>query len=78
MSAVTQAWLADVVFRPLSPEEFATFHEPDYVKIAWTLRADPFNTTEAIFRSETGLVTTDPAARAKFRRYWAFASPASS
>jgi hypothetical protein len=75
MGAVTQPWLADVVFRPLPPEEFATFHEPDYVKIAWTLRADPLSATESIFRTETRVVTTDPAARVKFRRYWAFASP---
>lgn len=75
MGAVTQPWLADVVFRPLLSEEFAAFHEPDYVKIAWTLRADPLTATESIFRTETRVVTTSPAARAKFRRYWAFASP---
>jgi hypothetical protein len=75
MGAVTQPWLGDVVFRPLPPEEFAAFHEPDYVKIAWTLRADPLTATESIFRTETRVVATDPAARRKFRRYWAFASP---
>jgi hypothetical protein len=63
------------VFRPLPPEEFAAFHEPDSVKIVWTLRADPLSATESIFRTETRVVTTDAAARAKFRRYWAFASP---
>src|SRR5215471_13414694 len=40
MGAVTQPWRANVVFRPLAPDEFAAFHEPDSVKIAWTLRAD--------------------------------------
>jgi hypothetical protein len=75
MGAVTQPWKADVVFRPLAPEEFAGFDEPDFVKIAWTLRADPLGAAESIFRTETRVVTTDPGARAKFRRYWAFASP---
>jgi len=75
MGAVTQPWLADVVFRPLPPDEFAAFHEPDYVKIVWTLRADPLGVSDSIFRTETRVVTTDPAARAKFRRYWAFVSP---
>lgn len=28
MGAVTQAWMANVVFRTLPPEEFATFQEP--------------------------------------------------
>ncbi|HVH26114.1 MAG TPA: hypothetical protein VM818_05120 [Vicinamibacterales bacterium] len=75
MGAVTQPWLADVVFRPLSPDAFATFREPDYVKIAWTLRADPVGSSESIFRTETRVATTDRRARAKFRRYWAFVSP---
>ena len=75
MGAVTQPWMADVVFRPLSPEEFAAFHDPNYVKIAWTLRADPVGPAESVFRTETRVVATDPAARAKFRRYWSFVSP---
>jgi hypothetical protein len=75
MGAITQPWLADVVFRPLPPEEFAAFHDPDYVKIAWTLRADPAGPAESIFRTETRAVATDPVARARFRRYWSFLSP---
>jgi hypothetical protein len=75
MGAVTQPWMADVVFRPLPPEEFAAFHEPDYVKIVWTLRADPVGAAESVFRTETRVATTDPTARARFRRYWSFASP---
>lgn len=38
MGAVTQAWLANPVFRGVPPDEFAAFDEPDYVKIVWTLR----------------------------------------
>ena len=75
MGAVTQPWKADVVFRPLPPGEFAAFHEPEFVKIVWTLRADPLGAAESIFRTETRVVTTDAVARARFRRYWAFASP---
>ena len=41
MGAVTQPWEADVVFRPLPSAEFAAFAEPGFVKIVWTLRADP-------------------------------------
>jgi hypothetical protein len=75
LGAVTRPWMADVVFRPLPSDKFAAFAEPDYVKIAWTLRADPIGAAASIFRTETRVVTTDRAARAKFRRYWAFASP---
>lgn len=75
VGAVTQPWLANVVFRGLSPEEFKAFHEPDFVKIAWTLRADPVGPAESIFRTETRVVTTDPGARDRFRWYWARFSP---
>lgn len=75
MGAVTQPWMADVVFRPLPPDEFTAFREPGYVKIAWTLRADALSATESIFRTETRVSTTDPTARARFRRYWSLVSP---
>jgi hypothetical protein len=75
MGAVTQPWKAEVVFRAVAPNEFAAFAEPGYVKIAWTLRADPIGPVESIFRTQTRAVATDAGARARFRRYWAFVSP---
>lgn len=75
MGAVTRPWEANVVFRPLPPEKFAAFDEPGYVKIAWTLRADPVTLTESIALSETRVTTTDITARRKFRQYWVFLSP---
>ena len=75
MGAVTQPWLADVVFRPLPPDQFAAFCEPGFVKIVWTLRADPDGPSHAIFRTETRVVATDPVARSRFRGYWARFSP---
>lgn len=75
VGAVTRPWEADVTFRALPPEDFAAFSEPGFVKIAWTLRADPVGESASIFRTETRAVATDPAARARFRGYWAFASP---
>ena len=73
--AVTQPWQANVVFRAVPPGEFASFNEPGFVKIAWTLRADPISDTQSVFRTETRVVATDPAARALFRRYWSWISP---
>jgi hypothetical protein len=75
VGAVTKPWEANVVFRALAADQFAAFHEPGYVKIAWTLRADPLSATETVIRTETRVTTTGSAARAKFRRYWAFLSP---
>lgn len=75
VGAVTRPWEANVTFRALPPDQFARFREPGYVKIAWTLRAEPVGATESIFRTETRAVATDASARAKFRCYWAFLSP---
>src|SRR4249920_16351 len=63
MGAVTQPWKANVTFRELPPADFVAFNEPDYVKIAWTLRADPIDADASIFRTETRAVATDAAAR---------------
>ena len=75
MGAVTQPWNANPVFRALPPEEFASFDEPGYVKIIWTLRADPAGKDKSVFRTETRAVATDPESRKKFRRYWSWLSP---
>ena len=75
LGAVTRPWEPNPVFRDLVPREFITFAEPGYVKIAWTLRADPIDQQTSIFRSETRAMATDVEARVKFRRYWALVSP---
>ena len=75
VGAVTRPWEANVVFRGLSPNEFKAFREPNYVKIAWTLRVEASTPAETICRTETRVATTDPAARARFRWYWARFSP---
>jgi hypothetical protein len=75
MGAVTRPWEANPVFRALPPDDFAAFAEPGYVKIVWTLRADPRGAVSSTFRTETRVLTTDAAARDRFRPYWALASP---
>jgi len=75
LGAITQPWKRDVVFRALSPEEFAGFHDPDFVKIVVTIGADPIDSTTSRLRIGTYVATTDSVARARFRRYWAVFSP---
>jgi hypothetical protein len=75
VGAITKPWEADVTFRALPPGKFAAFAEPGFVKIVWTLRADRVDDRTSIFRTETRAVATDAEATARFRRYWAWASP---
>ena len=73
--AVTQPWHADVKFRAIPADEFAAFGEPGYAKIAWTFWVDPLDAAASTFHTETRVMTTDAASRARFRLYWAIFSP---
>jgi hypothetical protein len=75
VGAVTRPWEPNVTFHAIPPDEFAAFSTAGFVKIVWTLRADPVDDHASIFRTETRAIATDATARARFRRYWAFASP---
>jgi hypothetical protein len=75
MGAVTEPWKADVEFKAMPPDSFAVFDEPGFVKIVWTLRADPAGQGRSTFRTETRAVATDADARRRFRRYWSLAEP---
>lgn len=75
LGAVTKPWEPNPVFQDLLPRDFRSFAEPGFVKIAWTLRADPVEAGGCIFRSETRAIATDAEARTKFRRYWSLVSP---
>jgi hypothetical protein len=75
LGAICRPWEANVHFQPLAPDVFAAFCEPGYVKIAWTLRADPLPDGSTRFVTETRAVGTDPVARRRFRTYWSFVAP---
>lgn len=75
LGAVTQPWVANVRFEGLAPDQFAGFEGPGYVKIAWTLSAEPIDARSSMVRTETRVATTDKHARERFRRYWAVISP---
>jgi hypothetical protein len=75
LGAVTQPWVANPTFRSIPAGEFAAFNEPGYVKIAWTLRADPLDRGHSRFHTETRVCTTDADARDRFRTYWSFVAP---
>lgn len=75
MGAATKPWEPNPVFRAIPADEFAAFAEPGYVKIVWTLRADPDGEGECFFRTETRAIATDQPSRQRFRWYWSFLSP---
>ena len=71
VGAYTQPWHQNVTFHALAPEQFAAFREPGYVKIVWTIEAEPVGSDRSVFTTRTRVVSTDPGARRRFRLYWA-------
>jgi hypothetical protein len=67
----TRPWQGQVRFQPLTPAGFAAFGEPGYVKIAWTMAAEPLGPDRSMFITRTRAVATDRQARREFWRYWA-------
>ena len=49
--------------------EFVAFEEPGYMKGAMNFRVEPVDAGTEL-RTETRVLTTDPASRRAFRRYW--------
>ena len=73
MGAVAQPWVGNVDFKEMTPEEFAVFAVPGFVKIVWTLEAEPLDHSTTRFRTQTRVTATDGSARRRFRLYWIFA-----
>jgi hypothetical protein len=71
VGAYTQPWHQQVTFHPLPPEDFARFDRPGYVKIVWTLQAEPLGPDASLLVTRTRAAATDPESRKRFRRYWA-------
>lgn len=71
----TKPWEPNPVMHALPPERFKTFADPDYARVAFTVRVDPLSPARCIARTETRVQTTDDRSRAKFRWYWSFLSP---
>jgi hypothetical protein len=75
LGAATMPWHANPIFRSVAGAEFLAFHDPGYVKIAWSLRVEPVDACRCVFHTETRVTTTDADARERFKRYWSFVAP---
>jgi len=73
--AVTQPWRPNPEFRGLPRDEFASFCEPGYAKIALTMRVDPLGDGTSLAQTETRVATTDAESRSRLRRYWSLVAP---
>jgi hypothetical protein len=69
VGSVGKFWQGDYGRRPVPAENFASFNEPGYAKLAISLSLWPtYGATQLRYEARTA--TTDLTARAHFRRYW--------
>ena len=70
VGGVGRFWRPEGAIRPVSPEEFATFGEPGFVKAAFNFRTAPEPGGRCRLTTETRIAATDDGARRDFGRYW--------
>jgi hypothetical protein len=63
---------------PTTPEQFSSFDEPGFAKIAASLRVDPRGSNSSILTLETRVAIPDDTSRRRFKRYWLVIGPFSS
>ena len=77
LGQVSHPWkaVADSTAAPTTPEQFTSFDEPGFAKIATSLRIDRFGNDSSILTVETRVALTDDESRRRFRRYWLVIGP---
>jgi hypothetical protein len=80
LGQVSRPWkaVAASADAPTTPEQFTSFDEPGFAKIAASLRIDPYGKDSSILTIETRVAITDDESRRRFRRYWLLIGPFSS
>jgi hypothetical protein len=68
--AVGKFWQKEIEWRDVPRDEFATFADPGFGKIACDFRVQPCGPGRTLLTYECRTATTSPDARAKFARYW--------
>jgi hypothetical protein len=75
LGSIGRFWQADYGARRVAADEFRTFADPGYAKLAMSFRVAPAGKGRSVLRYEARTATTDEAARRQFRRYWRVIRP---
>ncbi|MEV8099624.1 hypothetical protein [Kitasatospora sp. NPDC085879] len=68
--AVGKPWQASIEWRRVEPEEFASFDEVGWAKMAAAFVVHPYGTRRSLLTYEARTACTDPESTARFGRYW--------
>lgn len=75
LGAVGRFWRRDYGARDITPEDFAAFDEPGYLKLAVSSRVTRVGYDQSILHYEARVQATDHEARRQFLRYWKVIAP---
>lgn len=77
LGTVGQPWKpkAGTPSSQVTPETFRDFDEPRFLKIATSIRVNPYGATSTILTLETRAVMTDDESRRRFAPYWRVVGP---
>jgi hypothetical protein len=64
--------------RQPTPEDFKSLHAPGFALASMNFLVEPSGVNESLVTTETRVYATDPAAAAKFARYWRVIYPGSA
>jgi hypothetical protein len=68
--AVGKFWQPVIEWRDVTPEDFSAFAEPGWGKIAGNFSVMRYGEHSTLLSYQCRTVTTDPASRRRFLRYW--------
>lgn len=75
LGAIGKFWRRDYGARDVAPEDFTSFDEPGYLKLAVSSRAEARGYDQSLLRYEARVEATDDEARRQFVRYWKVIAP---
>lgn len=70
LGAVGKYWQPNITWRDVPPDEFTSFTEPGWGKIATALTTVPYGDGQTLLSYVCRTATTDPGSRRRFGRYW--------
>jgi hypothetical protein len=75
VGAVGRFWRRDYGARDVPAEDFASFNEPGYLKLAVSSLVEPRGYDQSVLHYEARMEATDAEARRQFVRYWKVIAP---
>jgi hypothetical protein len=78
VGAIGKVWQLDIPFVHVeSPEAYADFAEPGWIKVAWSIRLEPLGDAATRLVFDLRVDATDESSWTKFARYWLVIGPGS-